>query len=169
MASHWGERVEPAFRAWARFVVAHPWRVLLPTLALAFLAIAGLARLRIDVSFESFLEQDDPVLIAYEAFADTFGRDERIVISASPGRPSRKAFSPARTDVIMLLIDELESTSSTIRMTPPGRHCAESAVARLSRRLSASASRRRIMRPLGRRSIYPTPSVKTHSRRIVSA
>jgi len=85
MPIHWGERVEPAFRAWARFVVRHPWRVLLPTLALAFLSIAGLARLRVDVTFESFLEDDDPVLIAYQEFEDTFGRDERIVISAAPG------------------------------------------------------------------------------------
>lgn len=86
MSRSWGERAEPAFRAWGRFVVAHPIGVLLPSLALALLAIAGLAWLRVDVTFESFLEDDDPVLIAYEEFAATFGRDERIVISAAPGR-----------------------------------------------------------------------------------
>ncbi len=85
MARSWGERAEPVFQAWARFIVAHPWQVLLPTLAITLIAIAGLAWLRVDVTFESFLEPDDPVLIAYEKFADTFGRDERIVISAAPG------------------------------------------------------------------------------------
>ena len=67
-------------------MVAHPLGVLLPSFALALLAITGLARLRVDVTFESFLEDDDPVLIAYESFAAKFGRDERIVISAEPGR-----------------------------------------------------------------------------------
>lgn len=85
MTGHWGERVEPGFRAWGRFVVAHPLVVLLLSLVSAAVAIAGLAWLRVDVTFESFLEEDDPVLIAYERFADLFGRDERIVISAEPG------------------------------------------------------------------------------------
>ncbi len=91
MARSWGERAEPVFEAWARLIVAHPLRVLLPSLAITFFAIAGLAWLRVDVTFESFLEQDDPVLIAYEKFADTFGRDERIVISAEPGVASGPA------------------------------------------------------------------------------
>ncbi|MBK7949826.1 MAG: MMPL family transporter [Deltaproteobacteria bacterium] len=73
------------FRAWGRFIVAHPRTVLLASLACALLAIAGVARLRVDVTFESFLEDDDPVLLTYERFADTFGRDERIVVSAEPG------------------------------------------------------------------------------------
>lgn len=77
--------MEPGFRAWGRFVVAHPLVVLLLSLVSAAVAIAGLAWLRVDVTFESFLEEDDPVLIAYERFADLFGRDERIVISAEPG------------------------------------------------------------------------------------
>ena len=79
------------FEAWARFIVAHPLRVLLPLLAITLFAIAGLAWLRVDVTFESFLEQGDPVLLAYEKFADTFGRDERIVISAEPGVTSGPA------------------------------------------------------------------------------
>ncbi len=91
MARSWGERAEPVFRAWARFVVAHPLAVLLPVLALALLCIAGLSRLRVDVTFESFLEKDDPVLLAYEEFAQTFGRDERIVISAAPGTSATSA------------------------------------------------------------------------------
>jgi len=73
------------FRDWARFVVAHPHAVLLTVLAAMLFCIAGLARLRMDVTFESFLKKDDPVLLAYEEFAATFGRDERIVISAEPG------------------------------------------------------------------------------------
>ncbi|MEZ4332220.1 MAG: MMPL family transporter [Myxococcota bacterium] len=85
MPAHWGERVEPGFRAWGRFVVAHPVVVLLGASIAACVAIAGLAWLRVEVTFESFLEEDDPVLIAYEHFADLFGRDERIVISAEPG------------------------------------------------------------------------------------
>lgn len=85
MASSWGERAEPVFRAWARFIVARPWAVLLGSLAVALLAIAGVQRLRVDVTFESFLEDDDPVLLTYERFADTFGRDERIIVSAEPG------------------------------------------------------------------------------------
>ncbi|MFO0691168.1 MAG: MMPL family transporter [Myxococcota bacterium] len=85
MASSWGERAEPWFRAWARCIVAHPWAVLSASLALMLVAMAGIARLRVDVTFESFLEDDDPVLLTYERFADTFGRDERIIVSAEPG------------------------------------------------------------------------------------
>ena len=91
MSGSWGERAEPVFRAWARIVVAHPLTVLLPSLAAALLAIAGLVHLRVDVTFESFLERNDPVLIAYEEFAATFGRDERIVISARPGTAATEA------------------------------------------------------------------------------
>lgn len=80
-----GVRAEPVFRAWARVVIAHPWLVGLPALAAALGATAGISRLTVDVTFESFLKADDPVLIAYEEFAETFGRDERILISAEPG------------------------------------------------------------------------------------
>jgi predicted RND superfamily exporter protein len=85
MPGHWGERIEDGFRTWGRFVVARPLVVFVLSLAAAAMAIAGLVWLRVDVTFESFLEADDPVLITYEQFAATFGRDERIVISVEPG------------------------------------------------------------------------------------
>jgi predicted RND superfamily exporter protein len=78
-------RIEARFEIWGRFVARRPLPVLAASVALALVFGAGLPRVEVDVTFEAFLGQGDPVLIAYEAFRSQFGRDERAIVSASPG------------------------------------------------------------------------------------
>ncbi len=78
------DRIERALGAWGHFVYRHARWVI----ALVLLTVAGLVtqlpQLRIDTSTESFLHEDDPARVTYEAFRDQFGRDERILIAIEP-------------------------------------------------------------------------------------
>ncbi len=85
MAAGFRERVELGFESWGRTVAARPVTVLVASLVFAAACISGLPHLRIDVSFEAFLPADDPVRVAYDAFREQFGRDERVTIAAAPG------------------------------------------------------------------------------------
>lgn len=85
MANDFRDRVERGFEGWARIVSANPVSILLASLLFSLICIAGLSRVRVDVSFEAFLEADDPIRVSYDAFRDQFGRDERIIVAASPG------------------------------------------------------------------------------------
>jgi len=66
-------------------VVARHGVVLAAALAVVAACMAGLPRVYLDVSFESFLDAEDPARIAYDAFRDRFGRDEMIVVTLDPG------------------------------------------------------------------------------------
>jgi predicted RND superfamily exporter protein len=86
VANPFRDRIERGFEAWGRTVSAHPIPIALGSLLLAACCIAGLSRIYVDVSFEAFLRPDDRVRISYEAFREQFGRDERIIVSAEPGK-----------------------------------------------------------------------------------
>jgi len=88
MPTGFRERVELAFEHWGRAVVARPVAVFLASLALVLGCVAGLPRVYLDVTFESFLGQDDEVRVDYEAFLEQFGRDERITVAISRGDAS---------------------------------------------------------------------------------
>jgi len=68
----------------------------LKTLAVMSIFIAtfvvNLPKIRVDTSTESFLREDDPVLVAYNEFRDQFGRDEMIVIAINPPDVFKLAF-----------------------------------------------------------------------------
>jgi predicted RND superfamily exporter protein len=81
MAGGLRDRVEQAFEAWGRIVVARPVPILLASLSLVLLSVAGLPRVFVDVTFEAFLNDDDRVRVAYESFREQFGRDERIIVA----------------------------------------------------------------------------------------
>jgi hypothetical protein len=85
MATGFRDRVERGFETWGRIVAARPVTILIASLAFAAACISGIPRVTVDVSFESFLRADDSVRVAYEAFREQFGRDERVIISAEPG------------------------------------------------------------------------------------
>ena len=81
----------------------------LKSLLLLVLFIAGLAsnlgRLTADVTTEGFLHKNDPALLAYEAFKDQFGTDDRIIIAIR----SETIFSTGFLTKLKHLHDELES------------------------------------------------------------
>ncbi len=84
MANGFRHRTEQAFESWGHFVSARPLLVVVASLLFVAFCAAGVPRLRVDVSFESFLASDDSVRIAYESFRDQFGRDERITLAVEP-------------------------------------------------------------------------------------
>jgi predicted RND superfamily exporter protein len=78
------QRIDAAFRSWARFVIRHRVTVLLASLAVSACLIAGLTRLHADFSSDSFLLQDDTALETYNAFRDQYGREDTILIGLAP-------------------------------------------------------------------------------------
>ena len=58
------ERVERSFETWGRIVAARPTTVLIASLLFAADCISGIPRVRLDASFEAFLQADDPVRVA---------------------------------------------------------------------------------------------------------
>ena len=85
------DRIEGGFEAWGRAVVARPWHTIIASLVFWIACASGLPKLTIDVSFEAFLGKDDEVRVAYEAFREYFGRDERLVVTADPGVSATEA------------------------------------------------------------------------------
>ena len=85
MASRLRDGVERGFEAWGRRVEARPLAVLLACAAFVAFCASGLPGLSIDTSFEAFLRANDPVRLAYDAFRDRFGRDERIIVAIRRG------------------------------------------------------------------------------------
>lgn len=53
-------------------------------LLLTFALAGQLSKLRIDTRDESFFHEDDPALIAYNQFRDTFGQDDQFIIAMKP-------------------------------------------------------------------------------------
>ncbi len=74
------DRIEKAFEAWGAFVLHHPWTVILTMLGITALLCSGLSTLRIEASTESFLQENDPARITYNAFRAEFDGDEGAII-----------------------------------------------------------------------------------------
>ena len=78
--SAWRSRLERRFEGLGHWV----FRNRLKTLALMLLLVAGLAsqlrKITIRTASDSFFHKNDPVLLAYNAYRDQFGHDERIMV-----------------------------------------------------------------------------------------
>ena len=72
---------ERGFGRWTRLVLRHRGWAIAASLALAAAAATALPRLHMDNSIEAFLHDDDPVVVALDAFRDRFGRDDWIVVA----------------------------------------------------------------------------------------
>ncbi len=74
--------MNPAYRAWGRFVVRHRWLVILGTLVVTALAVMGLKKyVRVDNSIEAFAStKDGDVQALLEQFRDDFGRDDAFLV-----------------------------------------------------------------------------------------
>jgi predicted RND superfamily exporter protein len=74
------QKISLAFESWGGFVARRPWPVLLATLAVCAGLIAQIPNIRIDMSTEGFLHDDDPILLTYNDFRARFDRDDSIVV-----------------------------------------------------------------------------------------
>ena len=58
----------------------NPWKVLLLFSTILIAAVINLKNMTIDASTEGYLRKNDPRLLTYNEFRDTFGRDEIIIL-----------------------------------------------------------------------------------------
>ena len=77
-------RLEKWFENLAHAIYRHRILTLIIMLVLSGLLIVQIPKITIDTSTEGFLHEDDPALLAYNAFRDQFGRDEVIIIAIKP-------------------------------------------------------------------------------------
>ncbi len=85
-------RIESTFEAWGHFVVRWRRSVTVLMLMLSAIGISQVPNLRADNSTESFLREDDPARMDYDAFRDRFGQDEQMVIAVVPPKVFALAF-----------------------------------------------------------------------------
>jgi hydrophobe/amphiphile efflux-3 (HAE3) family protein len=74
-------RLEKWFEHLAHTIYRHRIVTLVIMLALSGILVVQIPKITIDTSTEGFLHEDDPALLAYNAFRDQFGRDEVIIIA----------------------------------------------------------------------------------------
>src|SRR5210317_2082718 len=74
-------RVEQRFEDFAHFVYRHRIKTAIIMLVLMGTIISQIPKITIDTSTEGFLHENDPTLLAYNAFRDQFGRDEVVIIA----------------------------------------------------------------------------------------
>lgn len=68
----------------ADFVVRRRWLVLLASLIVAGAAVAGLGRLEFVTDYRVFFGDDNPELIAFDQFQDTFTRNDNLLFVVKP-------------------------------------------------------------------------------------
>jgi predicted RND superfamily exporter protein len=76
--------IEKQFSWFASLVYTHKYITLLAVLIFTFALAAEIPTLTIDTRDESFFHDDDPVLVDYNMFRDTFGQDDMFIISLRP-------------------------------------------------------------------------------------
>ncbi len=105
--ANWKAKVETGFESLGLVMGRRPWLWLLSCLAAVGVMASQLGRLEKDTSIEGFLEKGSVEIQRYDAFKETFGRDEvfiitygskKIIQSIGAGRSSEKS--------IMLLRDQ---------------------------------------------------------------
>ncbi len=72
-------RIEAWFEAFAAVIFRHRFKTLAIMGVLIIALLSQLPRVTLDTSTEGFLHENDPALVAYNAFRDQFGRDEVII------------------------------------------------------------------------------------------
>ncbi len=73
------EKIEARFEGLGRFVVRRPWVVISLVLLFAVSLSSQAPSIRLDTSVESFLHDDDPGKLTYDAFRNQFGRGEILI------------------------------------------------------------------------------------------
>ncbi len=96
--------VERGFENFAHFLYRHRIKTVVIMLLLLGTVISQIPKITIDTSTEGFLHENDPTLLAYNAFRDQFGRDEVIIIAIE----SPNIFSQAFLKKLKTVQEDLE-------------------------------------------------------------
>ena len=67
-----------------RRIQAHPWLVLLASLAVFSAFAYSATDIKAQASFDAMLREDDPARIQYDLFRERFGRDELLLVALKP-------------------------------------------------------------------------------------
>lgn len=79
-----GSRFNSWFMVLGHFIFGYRWIVLFLCLIITGLFATQLSEIEIDLSTESYLHQNDPILLGYNEFKKQFGRDEFIIVAIEP-------------------------------------------------------------------------------------
>lgn len=88
----WQRTVEGLFERWAHFVIRHRIAAVVLSLGVTAALLAQLPQLTVDNSPEALLLDDDPAVVAYDAFRDQFGREDRLIVEIRTPDPFAPAF-----------------------------------------------------------------------------
>ncbi|MFO0687374.1 MAG: MMPL family transporter [Myxococcota bacterium] len=88
----WQRSVERGFERWGRFIIRHRIAAVLLSFAVTGALLAQLPKLTIDNSPEAMLLDDDPAVVAYDAFREQFGREDRVIVLIDTPDPFAPAF-----------------------------------------------------------------------------
>ena len=97
-------RIEHGFENFAHFIYHHRIKTVIIMLLLMGAIICQIPKITVDTSTEGFLRDNDPTLLAYNAFRDQFGRDEVVIIAIK----SSNIFSQAFLKQLKTLHEDLE-------------------------------------------------------------
>lgn len=101
------DRIDLGLERWGRLMVRRRWLVLV--LALFFLVCMAsfLPHMRVENASQSYLHDDNPASIRYEAFCDQFGQDDQIVVAITPPDVFEPRFLESLRDLHAALEEEL--------------------------------------------------------------
>lgn len=98
--------IEKRFENFGLFITRYPKSVLLGVVLLLALMISNVPNIKMDTSSEGFLHPDDPTLIEYNRFRDSYGRDDKAVVAIKTDDVFTKAF----LQKLIKLHNEIESS-----------------------------------------------------------
>jgi len=107
-------RIEKGFGRFARILYHNRIKTVMVMLLLTAAIVAQIPKITIDTSMEGFLHEDDPAMLAYNAFRDQFGRDEVIIVALQP----RDVFDPEFFKTLASLHAALEDAVPTSMTLP---------------------------------------------------
>ena len=101
----WQRSLEGRFEGWAHFVIRHRIAAVVLSLGATVALLMQLPKLTVDNSPEALLLDDDPAVVAYDAFRDRFGREDRLIVEIRTPDP----FAPAFLEKLRALHAAIES------------------------------------------------------------
>jgi predicted RND superfamily exporter protein len=100
------KEIEHGFSQATQWVYDHKYLTVIAVLLVTAILASQTSKLTIDLRDESFFHADDPTLIAYNTFRDTFGQDDTFIIALQPRHGLTRAFM----DLLHRFHRELESS-----------------------------------------------------------
>ncbi len=76
--------IEKGFAQIARTIYRNRIKTIVTVILVTAAIVSQIPKITVDTSMEGFLHEDDPAMLAYNAFRDQFGRDEVVIVALQP-------------------------------------------------------------------------------------